>query len=836
MRKRLERVLKKLRKEPAAGMIRRAAVVFAGGLFLWALCLSPNSAYRVRSGQGIPANYVDAGKALIHGLDAPGNQVSDRLPLSTVLAALLSGEAGGRPRRAISFVLVCVLTAALGALTLSPACGMAALALLSLTVVRGAGGAMWTYPQDVYSLLVALAACLLVWRAQTPSLSRSVWFALSIGAGLMFRSPLAFFPPLLAAFEWWSPAPDSTAAPKKDRWKVLLVLCTVPYLFLIPNLWMNWILYARWIPFERGPSDNNIIAGAAGVVMTMGGDLGAILGKGRAFEEGGAIRWAVEEVLRHPLRYAGSVISRFVFFFSLEPLLLLLALLSAWLGRKRREIQTLALLAGYFLAIHCLMTVNAGYFAPIWPLLSVLGAGGLSLFFDFSEKDKPSKRADFVRRLAARFSGALLAAALLLCAYAGAVAVSYGRRASLRSPDSGEALNEALSDSPEDPWLLERSGDRGLRTGDAAGAVRAYSAALSRRPLDAGLRLDLAWAMMLDGNSKALDDYGITWTREDFSSDEFPYLQVKLEIARFIQDLRSGNGKEAKAHIDAAWEIWSTECTDAYKSGTQGAVEFASRAPFLKKLLEMWGGMLSPDGRRTLIEALLDPGGRDAALLIHEAGLAHRAGDTFAALRLLDRLDAGGLDFAAARRVSWLYAESGRPLRALRISSAWTRRRPRDVDLWIDKGHHAARAGRRRTAGAALARARSLGASSEQLLRVAVGYQQLKDYVRAIEILGPLTRDPVWAARALRDQGVCEFLRGEVDAAAVDLGEAVRRDPGLLSAYLSLASVYSVMGRRAEEIGILERGLAAAPGKDERSYREALRRSLELVAGDPEGL
>ena len=111
-------------------------------------------------------------------------------------------------------------------------------------------------------------------------------------------------------------------------------------------------------------------------------------------------------------------------------------------------------------------------------------------------------------------------------------------------------------------------------------------------------------------------------------------------------------------------------------------------------------------------------------------------------------------------------------------------------------------------------------------MRVAVGYQQLRDYARAIEILEPLARDPVWAARALRDKGVCEFLRGSKEKAASDLEEAVRRNPGLLSAYVSLASVYSALGREADELRVTRLGLAAVPEKDERSYRETLMRTL----------
>ncbi|MFC1679771.1 hypothetical protein ACFL2T_06125, partial [Elusimicrobiota bacterium] len=107
----------------------------------------------------------------------------------------------------------------------------------------------------------------------------------------------------------------------------------------------------------------------------------------------------------------------------------------------------------------------------------------------------------------------------------------------------------------------------------------------------------------------------------------------------------------------------------------------------------------------------------------------------------------------------------------------------------------------------------------------AAAYQGLDECGSALEILGPLSRERDWAALALRDKGVCEHKLGMDRSAIRDLEAALRRDPGLLSAYLTLGAIHISGGRKREALRTYERALRNSIRPEEARLRELIERA-----------
>ena len=204
------------------------------------------------------------GEQLLHALRLPQDLgISGTMPLYTVwmtvvcarlsapaarTACLLAGEA--------AILLVFALGWGLGA-------APGALATLAVFVLVPGVLYVGNPPQLVYAVMVLVVAGLLVRRARAPSLANSLCAGLGLGASLLFRSPLAFLPLVLAAAEW-----RARRRGAKRGWKAAAALCLVPYLFLVPWLKTNRVLHHQWIPFEYKRADMNIALGALGLCPT----------------------------------------------------------------------------------------------------------------------------------------------------------------------------------------------------------------------------------------------------------------------------------------------------------------------------------------------------------------------------------------------------------------------------------------------------------------------------------------------------------------------------------------------------------------------------------------
>ncbi|HEX4047812.1 MAG TPA: hypothetical protein VH309_08260, partial [Elusimicrobiota bacterium] len=350
------------------------------------------------------------GEQLLHGLARPDPSISWTMPLNTVWMALASGAKGPAAAAALwalPQVLIPILLFALGWLLGSaPAALFSVLAFAMIPSLMGFGN----YAQCAYSVLVLLTAGILVWRAARPAPERDLAAGLAVGASLLFRSALAFFPPLLFAVEW-------LAAPRgaKPGRAVFAALVLAPYLFLVPWLLMNRATQHRWIPFEDHRADMNIALGALGVVPNAEGEWRQLLPDPPDFRGSGSVLWwAARETARHPLLFVRAYGARLAYVFSFQPLLLL-ALLAAAAARWRSNVyRPLLTLIFYFIGIHCFMTISPEYMIPVWPLATAATAAAAAGLLRPPRPAPSGERAG--DRAAAGLLLACLAAALLASA------------------------------------------------------------------------------------------------------------------------------------------------------------------------------------------------------------------------------------------------------------------------------------------------------------------------------------------------------------------------------------------------------------------------------------
>jgi hypothetical protein len=449
-----------------------ALVLAAAAVVRLAAAVSPLGGQAFQRGACQPAGdpAVESGAALITGV--PFAQVSRAMPGWSVPNALLCrGDSRFRVTlgRGLALFSCGLLVFGLGRLLHSALCGSLALLAFAFMAPGWFVGTRW-----LCIPLVTLAAYVAAWRSRAPALGRTWMMAGALAANLAAISTLFLFGPVLALYDR-----AAGRGPRRARTVSSLVLCLAPLLLLAPWVFMNWSLHGSFTFFEPGRADSNVINGALGIVECPAFD--GVPPDGR-----GALGWAVIEVLRHPLRYLAACGRRLWFVASLQPLLFGAGLLALFVLRRREEQRVLGVLAAYFVGIHCLMTVGADYFPPIWPVFIVLGAS-LAAHVLRLPRDGPGE--GFAKALAA----AGLAAALGSSAGALALAAAYPARSS-----RPEAFDLALARDPGAAWLWAERGARRLAAGQALGAADDYERALSLDP-QRDYEIRAAWAAAAGG-------------------------------------------------------------------------------------------------------------------------------------------------------------------------------------------------------------------------------------------------------------------------------------------------------------------------------------------------
>lgn len=373
--------------------------------------------------------YADRGETLFHAVRS--RAVSYSMPLLSLLVSSARYHLDLNPGSLAKFagLLIALPAFAIGA----RGGGRARGALFALAaLLAGLGGGSIEAEQVVYSLTVMLFLALELRRQDEGGAALGALSGLAAGLSLLVRSPLFAFPPLAALYQRFSLKPRSWLLPT-------LVFLACSFVLLLPWVRLNRAVHGRAILFEEERSTCNIITGASGIVYTIEGDARAYAGLSRTESP---YPWAVKKILSSPGNYAGAVAKRlWQTFLLLWPLFVAAgAGLALWRGRQARF---LAFFCGYFVLLHCLLSIEERYFYPLKFPLALLAAGGLWELLKDLAAGEP---------LRDRLSPALLAALLLPSAAALALVWRYPGAA--RPPLI--ALEKELARFPSDPWLHKK--------------------------------------------------------------------------------------------------------------------------------------------------------------------------------------------------------------------------------------------------------------------------------------------------------------------------------------------------------------------------------------------
>ena len=808
--------------------------------------------------------HADPGEALLHRVQpAFSMDASGHMPLLSLWATQVcrhSSPAGFKALAAVSLAAPGALILVLGCLVGSPLSSLAALAMTIAVTWDRSLPLQW-----LYSGFVLLAACALVWRARAPSLGRSLVAALALGAGLLFRSPLFLFPPVLVLYE----SLITRRGALKAYWKHAVLLLLVPYLFLLPWIGMNWASHRRFVPLEDGEADCNVVTSALGLVRVARGDCRGLIKDPAQRASGGMIGWAVGEVLREPFRYAEACVARLAWVLRRQPLLFIAALPAFWLLRRRAETAALALLAGYFLFIHCLLAVHEQYFIPLWPLLAVTVASAPAALA--GRQPRPDLAAD---RWAVRGLGAFVLLALAVSASGLASVSAYWRQAARGRLDSDEALEGAIARAPADAWLLSERGRRSLGRGMVDAAIPDLAKALSLKP-ESRRSLDLARALAAKGLPEPL-------LRSGMPDDADPARDAQAHAARALVWLERGDGGRARAELSSARAALAPRHEDhdpdskaqlsilaVMNSEVEGELsgllkgELMSRPPARREALAQELLELTPANERASLRVALHdqkrpvPPRRGVDLrerTLADLARAEKANSSperrlrMAALsRELGRFErAGGLlggllaqkpgDPALWLEKAKLAAARGDAPSARaalsRFETLFVKSAPDDPELWLEQAETSLRADDPSRARRSLARVMALSPRGEFQRRAALAYQEMKDYKQALSLWDRLASDNPREAGVLSDRGLCRYLAGATSQALDDVNAAIRLDPGYLAAYLTLGAIDENEHRPAEALAIYDAALAQ-PDRGGGSLREVIERNRARILKRP---
>lgn len=735
--------------------------------------------------------HIERGEALLHGIPRPGT--ARAMPAYSIPNAVLCAHL---PRPAAVGVRLAVLAAgagaafALGAYLFSPLSGAAGALLFILAPPASESGERW-----LYVLAVLLTAWMLVRRARKPSPARTAALGASLGAGFLMMSVLFLFPFLLSAWDW---------ARGRARGRDAALLCALPFLFLVPWMVMNWRLSGRLVVFEDGRADANIITGALGYVGTIGmADPRDLMG---AAAGENIYVWAARELLSRPLVYLGAVGRRALVAAGLNPLLLLLAAGSLWLNRGKEEVRQLALLAGYLLAIHCLMPVQPNYFAPAWPLFAVLASGLLLPW------DRPSSPR-LTRACATGLHGAFSLLLLALVPVLG-LAWAYPSRAAATG-----ALDRELARHPSDPWLWDERGMATLLDGRPSEARGDLARALALAP-SRERELAHAWALAAGGGPSA------AILRAPGPARIGSLAGLRESVVRAAYLAGAGRPEEAAAALGAARPHGSTL--------PRVVLAVVSSWPPSKRLalLEFFAGVPGFEfaERNRFADAWLDM-----------AATAGGSGQRRAALQMLAFAESLRLDPARTRKLAVAYRSQGEHARSLSVLKRAGS--VADADLLLEAASKALKDDRREEALENLAFAESLRLDDERLRGLALAYRDIGSYSRALAVLkrlgmkgndgADLVMDMAAAAAKDAKRPAAFELLAYAEGLSLDVSRARRlamlyRDLGACGRALAVMKRAPVVG--PEDVNLLL-DLASAgrcPGE-----RSAARASLAIAEALP---
>lgn len=465
------------------------------------------------------AYYADRGELLFHAvLD---KSVSYSMPLLSLLVSAAEYHSHLAPE---NLARAAGLLAALPAYAIGARGGRARGALFALAAMAAALGVASHEAEQVFYtflLLVFLAAELR--RQEEGGALRSAASGFAAGATLLVRSPLFAFPPLAAAWGWFS---SGGTARRRLLTAALFLACA--YLPLAPWVRLNQAVYGKTILFEEERSTCNLITGASGVVFTIEGDARAFAGISRTESP---YPWAARKILSDPLNYALAVARRLWQAFLFFPALFLLGAAGLWLARRDRAARFTAALAGYYVLLHCLLSIEERYFYPVRYLLALLAAGGAWAALEkyrLAPEGRPG---------GGRLTAGLAALAALAVAIVSAAVWRYPGAA---RPALIGAADAALK-HPADPWPRKKLGEVLLSYDLTERGLAELAAAC-----DLGGRPDTCWLAGAPGGGRPLPPPGVE-------------NRYELLLVETLKELELGLDADAAATFGEAQWFWLTE-------------------------------------------------------------------------------------------------------------------------------------------------------------------------------------------------------------------------------------------------------------------------------------
>jgi tetratricopeptide (TPR) repeat protein len=782
---------------------RLAAFLCAAALAAWAG--SVVSRFAAAGPSCFDLSYAEPGEGLLHAAHPSSVDVSYRLPFGMIFEAAGVFHCGPALVRAACWLLAggTLLMAALLGWLLGGLWQALAAAALWLGVFDSLPKYAGFFKQMLLTFQVCAFACALALPA-VPQLLASWAAACGLGATFLTRSTLVFLPPFWAALERFG----------VRRNRLPLWTPAAACLFLLPWAFMNWQTRSRFQLLEGGAANMNIVTGALGVVTGAHGDYQTLMGPG--WDNSGSVTlWALRTVLAAPAAAARAVGQRLAYVFALRPLLFLLALAGFWRLRGSDGARRLALLAAYFIFVHCLMSVEDNYFEPLWPLLAVLAAGLVS-----SSKNLAAPRPILAGALAA-----VTVSCLMALATAG-VLLRYTLLARQEPPTSPQALERALSLAPDDAWLLLQKGRSLLSQGRAAQASLDLARSAKAQPRLMAAKLEWAWAELERGDAEPL----LEGAFEDGVRQED--LPLKTAVYRAAAALRLGRESRAREELALALSLWNRSRSLLHGAATekekavaalllQGAdLRFASK---IERLLEG----KPPADLLAVLRLLTRLRPRQPELFLETARLAFRNGrprEAHAELRKAEHLPLTKdqrLALAGALR------SAGDAASAQRVLGPLLKGKP-SPEIWIEQAEIFMLAGRPKQAQEALGKAAGANADPGILHDLALSYQRMGKPDYAVSLLAPLSRRRPLDPKILTDLGLCRHLSGDSQGAVADLQLALRLDPRHWPAALTLGAVYAARGEQSRALEIYKAALSQPPPSYPEPAWELLRRSASM--------
>lgn len=460
------------------------------------------------------------GGLLLAGVKDFGVTLNMPLFQVVVAAALHAGITAGRLFLFLHFAAY-LLVFLDGCLLGGYAAGLTGLAAAGL--LRLYWGADWIFPyeQVFYACLLLLAQMMLTIRAREGSARASALSGLAIGAGLLARTPLFFLPPLLALGDL------RRRGLRRGLAAALLLLCS--YLPLAPWSLLNRRLYGEFRLTDSARAACNLITAANGSVFTMEGDCSRLAAPAQVEDPHG---FYFGEWVRSPLFQAGLFLKRLWAVFLFYPLLFSLlaaAVALAW----RNEDRSACILPVYFVAVHCLLSVEVRYFLPLLFLAPPLMASQLALRLRRREACPAAPAA----------AKSVLVLALCLVAATEALLLAYPARAAKSAALPGAYAKASLA-FPRDGLLLRKACRELWLEGDDA-AFRACLARPAAGLEDAAGLYYLAVSSAASPSAVPLPDCG---------EQEKTYLQAL--ILRMLREAELGKPDEASASAAAALAVF----------------------------------------------------------------------------------------------------------------------------------------------------------------------------------------------------------------------------------------------------------------------------------------